>query len=115
MLAVSIQLKSISVTSVPAQALYLRNSAFIAEQTQHAARRLLAAPEATNNAQRADLAVRWALARGISEDEQRGVLDLVEQVQQTASPDDPPDVDAWAAWFYTLFNTAEFRYLVDIQ
>ena len=40
---------------------------------------------------------------------------LVEQIQQTASPDDPPDVDAWAAWFYTLFNTAEFRYLVDIQ
>ena len=104
-----------SVTSVPAQALYLRNSAFIAEQTQHAARRLLAAPEATNNAERTDLAVRWALARGISEDEQRGALDLVEQIQQTASPDDSPDVDSWAAWFYTLFNTAEFRYLVDIQ
>ncbi len=104
-----------SVTSVPAQALYLRNSPFIAEQTQHAARRLLAAPEATNNAERADLAVRWALARGISEDEQRGVLELVEQIQQTTPPADHPDVDAWAAWFYTLFNTAEFRYLVDIQ
>ena len=25
------------------------------------------------------------------------------------------DVDAWAAWFHTLFTTAEFRYLVDVK
>jgi len=103
-----------SVTSVPAQALYLRNSAFIAEQTQHAARRLLASPEATNNTERADLAVRWALAREISEVERKGGLELVEQIQQTTPPTDNRDVDAWATWFHTLFNTAEFRYLVDI-
>jgi len=103
-----------SVTNVPAQALYLRNSTFIGEQTRHAARRLLASPEAADDAQRADLAVRWALSREISEVEREGALELVQQLRQDATPTANPDVDAWAAWFHTLFNTAEFRYLVDI-
>ena len=52
-----------SVTNVPAQALYLRNSTFIAEQAKHAAKRLLASKDATNDAERADLAVQWAYTR----------------------------------------------------
>ena len=103
-----------SVTNVPAQALYLRNSTFVAEQAKHAAQRLLASNEATDDAQRADLAVRWAYARDISDAERDGTLRLVQQIQQTEPDGANRDVDAWAAWFHTLFTTAEFRYLVDI-
>jgi hypothetical protein len=103
-----------SVTNVPAQALYLRNSTFVAEQAKHAAQRLLASNEATDDAQRADLAVRWAYARDISDAERDGALRLVQQIQQIEPDNAKRDVDAWAAWFHTLFTTAEFRYLVDI-
>ena len=41
-----------TVTNVPAQALYLRNSSFVAEQALQAARRLLASPEAPAAEQR---------------------------------------------------------------
>jgi hypothetical protein len=103
-----------SVTNVPAQALYLRNSTFVAEQAKHAARRLLASAEATNDGERADLAMRCALGRGITDEERAGALQLVQQIQQTEPAGDGRNVDAWAAWFHTLFTTAEFRYLVDI-
>ncbi|MCA9222367.1 MAG: DUF1553 domain-containing protein, partial [Planctomycetales bacterium] len=106
-----------SVTNVPAQALYLRNSAFVAQQAKHAARRLLTSQEATNDEERVDLAMRWALARGITDEERAGALQLIQQIQQTerqGDQGDQRDVDAWAAWFHTLFTTAEFRYLADI-
>ena len=38
-----------AVTNVPSQALYLRNSTFVAEQAKHAAERLLASKEATSD------------------------------------------------------------------
>jgi hypothetical protein len=104
-----------SVTNVPAQALYLRNSTFIAEQTKHAAQRLLASKEATDDAERAGLAVQWSLARDISDAERAGALQLVKQIQQTEPMGPDRDVEAWAAWFHTLFTTAEFRYLVDVH
>lgn len=102
-----------SVTNVPAQALYLRNSTFVAEQAQHAARRLLASADATNDEQRADLATRWAMGRGTSDSECAAALQLVRQIQRTETAGDGKEVDAWAAWFHTLFTAAEFRYLVD--
>ena len=110
-----------AVTNVPSQALYLRNSAFVTEQTKHAARRLLASTKTTDDAGRADLAMRWALARGISDAERAGALKLVQQVRDGSTKGDTKgnpkgaDRDAWAAWFHTLFTTAEFRYLVDIK
>ncbi|MBP90383.1 MAG: hypothetical protein CMJ64_27370 [Planctomycetaceae bacterium] len=104
-----------SVTNVPAQSLYLRNATFVAKQTKHAAKRLLASKEVTDDAERADLAVRWALARGITEAERAGALHLVQQIQQTKTEGSDRNIDAWAAWFHTLFTTAEFRYLVDVQ
>jgi hypothetical protein len=100
-----------SVTNVPAQALYLRNSTFVAEQAKHAAKRLLASTSAVDDADRADLAARWSLSREISDTERQGALQLIEQFQIADPKGD--DVDAWAAWFHTLFTTAEFRYLVD--
>jgi hypothetical protein len=114
-----------AVTNVPSQALYLRNSAFAAEQAQHAARRLLASTETTDDASRVTLAMRWALGRGPSNEELAAAQRLVEQVEQThqpksteSKPADTPQkdarVEAWSAWFLTLFTTAEFRYLVDM-
>jgi hypothetical protein len=102
-----------SVTNVPSQALYLRNSTFVAEQSKHAAERLLATKEATDDAARADLAMQWALARNITDAERDGALQLVQQIRNAEPKDTNREVDAWAAWFHTLFTTAEFRFLVD--
>ncbi len=104
-----------SVTNVPSQALYLRNSKFVAEQTKHAAQRLLSLKEIADDAERADLATQWTLGRSITENEQAGALQLVHQIQQTKTEGSDASVDAWAAWFHTLFTTAEFRYLVDVN
>jgi len=104
-----------SVTNVPAQALYLRNSNFVAEQARHAAARLLADPSATTDEQRADLAARWTLAHPLTPEQRAGALQLVHQIEKT-QPDEKKDrTTAWAALFQTLFTTAEFRYLVDIR
>jgi len=103
------------VTNVAAQALYLRNSAFTAEQSKHAARRLLSSKEAADDSARVDLAARWALGRGVTDAERAGALQLVRQIQQANPKDADIRVDAWSAWFLTLFSTAEFRYLVDIN
>ena len=104
-----------SVTNVPSQALYLRNSSFIAEQAKHAARRLLASDQVSDDAGRVDLATRWALGRHVSDAERTGALQLIEQVRQTKVEGTDSNVAAWGAWFLTLYTTAEFRYLVDID
>ena len=104
-----------SVTNVPSQALYLRNSTFVVEQSKHAAKRLLASKAATDDAGRADLAMRWAFGRGISDGERNGALKLVQQIRDADAKNADGNVDAWAAWFHTLFTTAEFRFLVDIK
>jgi len=106
-----------SVTNVPSQALYLRNSTFIAEQAKHAARRLLASKEAADDAARVDLAARWALGRGATDAERTAALQLIQQelIPQEKPHDGDNAVNAWAAWFHTLFITAEFRYLVDMN
>ncbi len=143
-----------SVTNVPSQALYLRNSSFVAEQARHAAERLLASAEATDDPHRVALAMRWALGRTPSEAETTAALQLIAEVKQAsaakaqeaaaaakeaeaakegekaaegeepkaaveATADDGSansgSIDAWSAWFLTLFTTAEFRYLVDIE
>ncbi|MFG0262143.1 MAG: DUF1553 domain-containing protein, partial [Novipirellula sp. JB048] len=102
-----------SVTNVPAQSLYLRNSSFVAEQAMHAAERLLASPEASSDEARVELALRWTLSRPITEAERRAAIALVKRGQASESEAATGDVQAWAAWFHTLFTTAEFRYLVD--
>lgn len=103
-----------SVTNVPSQALYLRNSQFIADQAMHAARRLLASKQATDNASRVDLATQWALGRTAAETEKAEALKLIEQSREISDPKEKDvEIKAWAAWFHTLFMTAEFRYMVD--
>ena len=104
-----------SVTNIPSQALYLRNSTFVAEQAKYAAKRLLASKEATDDAGRVDLAMRWSLARGVSDAERASALQLVQQIRNTDPKSADRNVEAWAAWFHTLFTTAEFRFLVDVK
>jgi hypothetical protein len=126
-----------AVTNVPSQALYLRNSAFVAQQAKIAAERLLGSQQAGDDTARVRLAMRWALGRDPSDVEQTAALQLVRDIQQGYPPDtantdavntsagdskgaaaidrDRGSVDAWSAWFMTLFATAEFRYLVDIE
>ncbi|MCA9021444.1 MAG: DUF1553 domain-containing protein, partial [Planctomycetaceae bacterium] len=100
----------------PAQALYLRNSQFITDQSRYAAQRLLADKQAKDDTAKIKLAMRWALARTPSAAEQMGALQLIQQVRQSSDPKSKTaDVDAWAAWFQTLYMTAEFRFLVDVQ
>ncbi|MEZ6051318.1 MAG: DUF1553 domain-containing protein [Planctomycetaceae bacterium] len=112
-----------AITNVPSQALYLRNSTFVAEQARHAAERLMTSPEATDDAGRVALAMQWALGRTPTAAESEAALQLVHEVQQAETPAsdettengaDPKLVNGWSAWFLTLFTTAEFRYLVDI-
>tara|TARA_R110000868_G_scaffold320720_2_gene581667 strand:+ start:19043 stop:21640 length:2598 start_codon:yes stop_codon:yes gene_type:complete len=105
-----------AVTNVPAQALYLRNSQFITAQSRHAAQRLLADQQAKDDVAKVKLAMRWALARTPTAEEQAGALQLIQQVRQSTDPKKKTaEVDAWAVWFQTLYMTAEFRFLVDAQ
>lgn len=104
-----------AVTNVPSQALYLRNSAFVAEQSKHAAQRLVASKAATDDAGRVSLAMRWALGREPTDAERTAAIRLVNDVRQANANNKSKETEAWSAWFLTLFTTAEFRYLVDIK
>ena len=113
-----------AVTNVPSQALYLRNSTFVAEQAQCAAERLLASEETTGDTGRVALATRWALGREPSDAETTAALRLMDEIKQAetsdskesqANDDTSASITAWSAWFLTLFTTAEFRYLVDVD
>ncbi|MGI9455570.1 MAG: PSD1 and planctomycete cytochrome C domain-containing protein [Aeoliella sp.] len=104
-----------SVTNVPSQALYLRNSPFVAEQSRYAARRLLAIVNVNDDSARVDFATRWALARPATNAEREGAMRLIDQIKLATPEGEQREVHAWSAWFHTLFTTAEFRYLVDIK
>jgi len=104
-----------AVTEVPSQALFLRNSKFVAEQAGHAARRLLADPAADNDASRVDLAMRWVFSRAATVAEQEGALALLALTRDTEAEIEGRNESAWSTLFLSLFSTAEFRYLVDIE
>ena len=103
-----------AVTNVPSQALFLRNSEFVAGQAKHAARRLLADSSAADDAGRIDLALRWTFSRPATAEEREEALKFLEQIRNPGTEVDDRDAIAWAALFVSLFSTAEFRYLVDI-
>ncbi len=105
-----------AITNVPSQALYLRNSKFVAEQARIAAQRLIASTEASDDAGRVSLAIQWSLGREPSEVERNAALQLINEIKQAEVKEgDSKDVNAWSAWFLTLYTTAEFRYLVDAE
>lgn len=104
-----------AVTEVPSQALFLRNSKFVAEQASHAAKRLLADSAANDDAGRIDLAIRWVFSRAATAEEQEGALALLALTRNTEEEMGSRDERAWSTLFLSLFSTAEFRYLVDIE
>ncbi len=105
-----------AITNVPAQALYLRNSKFVAEQSKHAAQRLLESKEPGDDAGRVALAMQWSLGREPTDIERTAALQMINEIKQAEVKEgDSKDVNAWSAWFLTLFTTAEFRYLVDAE
>ncbi|NOY43439.1 MAG: DUF1553 domain-containing protein [Planctomycetes bacterium] len=104
-----------AVTNVPSQALFLRNSEFVTQQANHAARRLLADKAAADDAARVDLAMRWAFSRAPTDEERQDALKLLEPILKAKAEIKDRDASAWATLFQSLFATAEFRYLVDIK
>ena len=104
-----------AVTEVPSQALFLRNSAFVAEQATHAAKRLLADLSPKNDAEKIDLAMRWVFSRGATSEEKKGALALLSLTRNSKTEVKNRDESAWSSLFLSLFSTAEFRYLVDIE
>jgi len=104
-----------AVTNTPSQALFLRNSEFITEQSSHAAKRLLADKQVSDDVGRVDLAIRWAFGRGATEVEREEALHLLEPIKKSETEIKDRDVAAWTTMFQALFATAEFRYLVDIE
>ena len=99
-------------TTVPTQALYFRNSAFVREQTAHAARRLLGM-KGLDDAGRVDRAYLAVLARRPSAGERRDALDYIAFASKAEKKDGR--TKAWAGLVQALFSTAEFRYLVDVN
>jgi hypothetical protein len=96
------------VTTVPAQALFLMNSPFVREQAGHMAKRLLAAPS-LDDAGRADLAYRLALARPATARERDRAVGYVQGPAGTSQKEDA--TRAWAQFCQALLASAEFRYL----
>lgn len=104
-----------AVTEAPSQALFLRNSGFVAEQARHAAKRLLADSASNDDTDRIDLAIRWVFSRPATAKEKKGALALVNLTRDSDAKIENRDESAWSTLFLSLFATAEFRYLVDIE
>ena len=100
-----------SVTTVPAQSLFLMNSRFVVEQAQGLAERVLAS-DGLSDSQRMDIAYRIALNRGPTAEEQARALRFVsesvsaESGKKAASPN-----QVWKELCQALLASAEFRYV----
>ncbi|MFV2068977.1 MAG: PSD1 and planctomycete cytochrome C domain-containing protein [Pirellulales bacterium] len=119
-----------AVTTVPSQALFLRNSQFAIQQARKMALRLLARAE-FDDTDRIDWAYQLAVSRHASageRDEAASAIEhLVELAEQHAPVGDakanqqagdgqaanPPREIAWTAFCQALMGSAEFRYLVE--
>ncbi len=99
-----------SVTTVPAQALFLLNSPFILEQSDRMAERVLAI--SGNATDRIRHAYRLALARPPSEAESRAAASLIQDTL-AGLPEGGGEKNrkqAWSALCQSLLACAEFRY-----
>ena len=97
------------VTTVPAQALYLLNNAWVVEQAKHMARRLLVEANG-DDAARVDLAFRLTFARPARAAEKERSLAFVRDAAAALGTGDKKD-EAWASFCQALFASAEFRYV----
>ena len=101
-------------TTVPAQSLYLMNSAFVVEQSRQFAKRLLVAGDSSDKA-RVRQAFRLAFHRDPTASESEQMTDFVQRSQSAMEKiekdRDLIAVRAWAALSQALFASAEFRYV----
>ncbi|MGF1581935.1 MAG: DUF1553 domain-containing protein [Gemmataceae bacterium] len=108
----SLVVGSRTVTTVPAQALYMMNSPFVIGQAKTMAKRLM--KETMSDSDRVELAYQLALARMPKDGEQKRVLDYLDAVdqrlaQQYSQADQRREM-AWTTFCQALFASAEFRY-----
>jgi len=98
------------VTTVPAQALFLLNSSFVIEQSDHMARRILAAAD---DPARVRQAYRLALGRIPSDAEIAAATGLVRDTIASlpSGGGDGKQLRAWSGLCQSLMACAEFRYL----
>ena len=59
--------------------------------------------------------MRWVFSRGATVEEQEGALALIALTRDTEEETEGRNESAWSTLFLSLFSTAEFRYLVDIE
>jgi hypothetical protein len=97
------------ITTVPAQALWMMNSAFVIEQSGLMAARVLGTPDA-DDGNRVDHAYRLAFARPASQSERERTLAYLRQTEQTLGGNSARD-QAWASFCQALIASAEFRYI----
>jgi hypothetical protein len=101
-------------TTVPSQSLFLLNSRFIREQSQHFAKTLLADDKATDDA-RCDRAHMLALGRPASAEEHAVAGQFVDAYLKTtiaqARPESERRLSAWQSYCQTLFCANEFLYV----
>ena len=102
-------------TTVPAQALFMLNSPFVLQQSQHMARRLLS--EATTDTERVARGFQLAFSRAPSPAESRMVLEFLRDFPAATGEQRPTggsrtdSEPAWAGFCQMLLAAAEFRYL----
>jgi len=119
-----------AVTTVPSQALFLRNSRFATEQARKMAQRLLARSD-LDGKDRIDWAYQLAVSRHARAGERDEALHAIERLTELAQRSAPagatktierpragpaaaaPREVAWTAFCQSLMASAEFRYLVD--
>jgi cytochrome c553 len=100
-------------STVPQQALFLMNNAFVREQAEGLARRLIAA--SPDERQRIDLAHQLAWSRPAEATEQEAGLHYVEeyrkQLAAAGTPADRIELEAWTSYARVLLCANEFVYL----
>jgi len=107
-----------SATTMPLQDHFLYHNERVITFTHEAARRLLGSELETNEA-RVDEAFAMSLSRMPTDTERQAMLEYLEQSQEALAEQEKgeiePDVLAWSGLFQSLFGSAEFRYVVDVD
>ena len=106
--AIRLQFRSKLLSTVPAQALYFRNSPFVIVQARHAAKKLLA--QTADDDERIRRAFQLCYAREPDRAElaaARGFIDGANGEEEKAV------LSVWGSFLQALFASAEFRYLAS--
>jgi len=94
-----------NVSTVATQALFMLNSAFVTDQSRHAASQLLADKNCNDDVARVNRAYRLTLSREPTESERKLIMAFLK---------DSPGAGAQASWemvFHGLFASIDFRYV----